>query len=114
MTLGSTTATILFEKAKWTKYTLAMTLLLNAVCLTLFTVTRSFYFDAFIRFFIGFFQVFQCIYMPVWADNFAAEKQKSVWLTFLILASVLGIVIGYGVSSVVLSYLNEWRWTFYI
>ena len=52
--------------------------------------------------------------MPVWADNFAAEKQKPVWLTFLILAAVLGIVIGYGVSSLVLSYIGEWRWTFYI
>ena len=37
-----------------------------------------------------------------------------MWLTFLILAAVLGIVIGYGVSSVVLAFLNEWRWTFYI
>jgi len=44
--------------------------------------------------------------MPVWADTFAAEKQKSVWLTFLILAAVLGIVIGYGVSSLVLTLIK--------
>jgi len=58
MTLGSTVATIAFEKAKWTKYTLAITLLFNAVCLFLFTITRSFLFDVVVRFFIGFFQVF--------------------------------------------------------
>jgi len=112
MTFGSTAAAGLYEKAKWIKMTLAFTLLLNSVCLVLFTVTDSFYFDGFIRFWIGFFQVFQCIYMPVWADNFAAEKQKAAWLTFLILASVLGIVIGFSLTSVMVTYLT-WRWSFY-
>ena len=37
--------------------------------------------------------------MPVWADSFANEKQKSVWLTFLILASPVGVIIGFLMTS---------------
>jgi hypothetical protein len=37
--------------------------------------------------------------MPVWADAFANEKQKSIWLSFLILASPLGVVFGFAVTS---------------
>ena len=112
MVFGASAATGLFEKAHWIKMTLAFTLLLNSVSLVLFTVTDSFYFDAFMRFWIGFFQVFQCIYMPVWADTFAAERQKAAWLTFLILASVLGIVLGFSLTSVMVAVLS-WRWSFY-
>jgi uncharacterized membrane protein len=67
-----------------------------------------------IRFMIGFFQVFICIYMPVWADTFAnSEKQKAAWLTFLILASPLGIVIGFSLTTVMVQ-LKTWEWSFYI
>ena len=50
--------------------------------------------------------------MPVWADTFAAERQKAAWLTFLILASVLGIVLGFSLTSVMVAVLS-WRWSFY-
>ena len=51
--------------------------------------------------------------MPVWADTFAREKQKSAWLTFLILASPVGVVSGFTLTSVMTAYLN-WHWSFYI
>jgi len=59
--------------------------------------------------------------MPVWADAFANEKQKAVWLTFLILASPLGVIFGYIMTSIYVGQykgsdpnLNEnWRWSFY-
>ena len=38
--------------------------------------------------------------MPVWADAFANEKQKTLWLTFLIIASPLGVVFGYIMTSI--------------
>ena len=112
MTLGSAAASAVFEKAKWIKWTLALTLFMNAVCLVAFTITNSFYVDVAMRFLIGFFQVFQCIYMPVWADTFAAESQKTAWLTFLILASVLGIVLGFSLTTVMVAWLT-WRYAFY-
>lgn len=86
---------------------------MNSVALWLFTLTHSFYFDAFLRFCIGFFQVFVCIYMPVWADAFASEKQKSAWLTFLLLASPVGVVIGFTLTSFMNHYAN-WRYSFYV
>jgi MFS family permease len=59
--------------------------------------------------------------MPVWADAFANEKQKSIWLTFLILASPLGVVFGFIMTSVFVAYNKEidgcnngWRWSFYV
>ena len=69
-------------------------------------MSDNFYYDAALRFSVGFFQVFSCIYMPVWADAFANEKQKSVWLTFLILASPLGVVFGFIMTSY---YVAEWK-----
>jgi len=90
-----------FSRQKLIKSSIILTLSLNSVALFSFTLTKSFYFDAFLRLMIGFFQVFICVYMPVWADTFAKdEKQKSAWITFLVLATPLGIVIGFSLASV--------------
>ena len=113
LTLGAGVATGLFNNSKYIKPTLCITLACNALAIWLFTVTKSFYFDAFLRFCIGFFQVFVCIYMPVWADAFAPESQKSAWLTFLILASPLGVVGGFTLTSFMVAY-KTWRWSFYL
>ena len=50
--------------------------------------------------FTGLFQVFFCIYFPVWADVYGNDEQKSKWLTYLLIASPLGVVMGYGMVSV--------------
>jgi hypothetical protein len=42
--------------------------------------------------------------MPVWADIFAKESKKSAWLTFLILAAPLGLVIGFALTSAIISH----------
>mmetsp|Transcript_17687 Transcript_17687/g.29897 ORF Transcript_17687/g.29897 Transcript_17687/m.29897 type:complete len:442 (+) Transcript_17687:459-1784(+) len=113
LTLGSAVATWVYQHDRWIKLTLAFTLALNSISIYLFTVTNSFAFDTYLRFMIGFFQVFACIYQPVWADTFARESQKAAWLTFLILASPLGVVIGFSLTSVMTVY-KTWRWSFYI
>ena len=61
----------------------------------------------------GLFQVFFCIYFPVWADVYGTELQKSKWLTYLLIASPLGVVMGYGLTAVFLDNIG-WRWAFYI
>ena len=115
LTLGAGVATGVFSKPKLIKPALVLSLMLNSVCIGLFTLIPNFYFMASLRFGIGFFQVFICIYMPVWADAFANEKQKSVWLTFLILASPLGIVGGFTMTSYMVSPpINNWKWSFYV
>ena len=51
--------------------------------------------------------------MPVWADIFAKESRKSAWLTFLILAAPLGLVIGFAMTSALIAF-EGWKFSFYI
>jgi len=70
------------------------------------------------RFVSGFFQVFLVIYFPVWVDAFG-DNRKTIWLTYMQLAVVLGLVIGYIFTAMFNiahgSYpLITWRWSFYM
>ena len=113
--IGSLCCSVVFSNAKLIKPCIVLTLGLNGVALFGFTLTKSFTLDAFLRLAIGFFQVFICIYMPVWADTFARdEKQKSAWITFLILATPLGIVIGFSISSLFVQRGQPWQYSFYL
>ena len=51
--------------------------------------------------------------MPVYADVFGDEVQKSRWLTYLIISNPLGVVMGYGMCAAFLENIG-WRWAFYI
>jgi len=51
--------------------------------------------------------------MPVWADTFGNEIQKSNWLTYLLISNPLGVVLGYGLCAAFLENIG-WRWAFYI
>mmetsp|Transcript_23060 Transcript_23060/g.35690 ORF Transcript_23060/g.35690 Transcript_23060/m.35690 type:complete len:129 (-) Transcript_23060:877-1263(-) len=86
---------------------------MNIGTLILFTLTTWFPLLAFCRMCTGLFQVFFCIYFPVWADVYGDELQKSKWLTYLLIASPLGVIMGYGLCA---SFLNNigWRWAFYV
>jgi len=114
LTLGSAFATMIFSTGAWIKPTLAFTLIMNAICLYAFTLSSSYLITLALRTMIGFFQVFVCIYMPVWADAYGTEKQKSIWLTVLLLASPIGVVFGYTMTYYTITYLNSWEWSFYI
>jgi len=72
--VGSLCCSVVFSKVKLIKPCICLTLGLNGVALFAFTLTKSFTLDAFLRLVIGFFQVFICIYMPVWADTFAKDE----------------------------------------
>ena len=113
ITIGSAIASGVFQKSALIKPALSLSLFLNSACLIFFTLSKWYYLDAILRFFIGIFQVFVTIYMPVWADIFAKENRKSAWLTFLILAAPLGLVMGFALTS----YTNNnggWRYSFYV
>jgi hypothetical protein len=71
---GSMAASGLFSRGEWIKPTLVLALTLNALSLYAFTLSNSFLFLVIVRGFIGFFQVFVCIYMPVWVDTFGSES----------------------------------------
>lgn len=54
------------------------------------------------RFFTGVCQVFLLVYYPIWIDKFGGEK-KTLWLTLLQICVPLGIFMGYGITSVIIS-----------
>jgi len=76
-------------------------------------MSSNFFILGFSRFAVGFFQIFICIYFPVWVDTFGAENQKSIWLTILLLAPPLGVVIGYSMTALLIAKAS-WHWTFYV
>ena len=113
LTIGSAVAAGAYSKGEWIKPTLIITLTMNALVLYLFTATTNFTLTIMFRALIGFFQVFVCIYQPVWADTYGSEKQKSIWLTVLLLAPPLGVVLGYTMTYWIKLY-HSWEWSFCI
>jgi predicted MFS family arabinose efflux permease len=113
LTFGSGFATLIFNRGEWIKPTLGTSLIFNAICLYAFTSSSSFLVCVLLRGLTGFMQVFVTIFYPVWADAYGTEKQKSIWLTILLLASPLGVVLGYTLTFYMQKYLN-WEWSFYI
>jgi len=63
---------------------------------------------AFSRIFSGFCQVFHPIYHPIYADTYGTKKNKTLILSVNLLASPLGIVIGY----IITSSMSSWRLAF--
>ena len=110
--MGAALASGLLSKVK-PKVLLFLCLLLNVGALLVFTITDNFVILAVSRSLTGVFQIFFCIFQPVWADVFGNEKQKSLWLSYLIIATPLGVIIGYGLCAIFQNNIG-WRWAFYI
>jgi sugar phosphate permease len=110
---GSATATGLYSKGHLIKPILGFSLMLNSICLAFFTTSTSFYVLGAMRFLTGFCQIFIIVYYPVWTDTFGPEKFKSIWLTLMLLASPLGLVLGYAVTYYMNMY-KTWEWSFYL
>jgi MFS family permease len=49
----------------------------------------------------------------VWADSFGNERQKALWISYLIIATPLGTIIGYLMTAVFQDNIG-WRFSFYI
>ena len=100
LTVGSALGTKAYQNSKNIKWILATSLTVNAAMLFAFTITTSFAFNFFVRFFTGVAQVFITIFTPVWADAFGSEKLKSLWITVLLICSPLGVFLGFTITSV--------------
>ena len=66
------------------------------------------------RFLSGACQVILAIYLPVWVDAFAPQDKKTTWMTLTIIAAPKGVLVGYGLSALVLTLSIDWEWAFYI
>ena len=88
-------------------------LFLNIGFLLVFTITKVFWILAASRTMTGLFQIFLAIYQPCWADVFGNNIQKSRWLTYLIITTPLGVVLGYSLCASFLENVG-WKLAFYI
>lgn len=111
--LGSFTSPPIFHMLS-VKYIILICILFNAICLVGFTMFSNFYVLWAYRFGIGFFQVFLCIYFPVWVDLFGRDDQKTIWLTILQTSVPLGVVLGYGVTAVFDSEFHSWQLSYHL
>jgi len=50
--------------------------------------------------------------MPVWVDAFAPRDRKTRWMTYNIMAAPLGLLVGYGLTAVMISIGLDWKWSF--
>jgi len=46
-------------------------------------------------------------------DTFGDDKHKSLWLSLLLLAAPIGVVIGYSLTAIMIENLT-WHWIFYL
>ena len=114
LTLGSAMGAKAYQNSKNIKLILASSLAVNGICLIGFTVSNNMSFNLFIRFCTGIFQVFISIFTPVWADSMGSEKLKSLWITILLIASPLGVFIGFTMTSILTSLDGfGWEYSFY-
>lgn len=65
------------------------------------------------RGFTGLFQVFITILGPIWCDAHAPAAEKTTWITWFIVATPVGIVVGYLKIAVILSLDSDWAYGFY-
>jgi len=66
------------------------------------------------RFFTGVFQVFISIFGPIWCDAHAPVDRKTTWITWFIVATPVGMVAGYLLTALILSYQGNWAYSFYL
>ena len=110
---GSLASAVLFQKAHTTKLLLVIAITFNGGTLLAFTQLTDYYSSLFSRFICGFFQVFFCIYCPVWGDIYGSHRQKSIWITLFSISSPLGIFLGFALASMLNNDL-DWKYAFYI
>jgi len=101
--IGSILLTPIYQRYN-PKYVVSFCVLFNIVTLITFTLFKSFWVMALSRVLAGIFQVSLIIYFPVWVDQNGPEKSKTMWLTLLQVSVPLGIVLGYALTGVIVSF----------
>lgn len=104
-------SSILLQKVP-PKVFLFICIVLNILSLIYFTISEDFSNLLICRMFTGLFQIFFGVYQPVWADIFGNEQQKATWISYLIIATPLGTIIGYLMTAIFQDNFG-WRFSFY-
>ena len=75
--------------------------MLNAICLYTFTITNIYWILLLNRIFVGIFQAFISIYLPVWCDQFGPGNKKTMMISLIQAGSPIGVVFGYYLTAFV-------------
>ena len=113
LVMGSVCATFMLNLFTF-KTILMFSFLGNGIGLLLFTATREFYLMGLARFMSGFFQIFLTIYIPLYADQFGTPTSKPLMMSLILVAGPIGVVTGYGLTGIVVSYGYDWRISFVV
>ena len=96
-----------------TRWALIICYVVQMIALYVFTWSADWYDLAAGRFFSGACQVILAIFLPVWVDAFSPQDNKTTWMTLIIMASPMGMLIGYGLAAIVVTLSERWWLTFY-
>lgn len=94
------------------KVLLIVSLAGTALCLFTFVLYDNIVFMSFNRIFVGIFQAYITIYLPVWTNQFGNVPQKSLMIAFVQLASPIGIFLGYLTANISIQYNFMGGWMF--
>lgn len=98
------------------KILLVITLIFKAFTLLTALFTCNFYVNVISRILSGISQVFFTTYFPVWSDQYGKESKRVIMVSLIQLGNPLGIIIGYGLNSLINSFASKdyraWRISF--
>lgn len=77
------------------KWTLVLMTIVNGAASTLFALGKSTIVLLMSRAVVGITQAFPIIYAPVFVDTFAPKARATLWMSMVLLASPVGIMLGY-------------------
>lgn len=109
---GSLTAPMVFSRASY-KFILFVAFIVNGVGLLGFIMTNNFLLICLSRLISGFSQIFLTIYIPIYVDCFSTKKAKPFLMSMILLASPLGVTVGYGWGGYVVGSGHSWRFAFF-
>ena len=109
---GSVAASFIFGRWPF-KWVLFASYAGNTCGLFTFAYCTNYDLQCFARFCSGFCQIFNLIYLPVWINTIGDSQNISYYMSFFILSTPLGVIIGYILTAVVINE-STWQWSFYI
>lgn len=87
-----------------------MSLCLNGASLWIFTMESNFIYMCISRILTGFSQIFITIYIPIYIDAYATQKQKSFLLSWVLVMPPIGVVVGYAMTSYIVLSGGIWEY----
>jgi len=59
-------------------------------------------------------QIVIFIYLPLYIDTFGTNVTKPEWMGFMLMSTPLGVMLGYLITAISVSYFDEWRLSFMV